>query len=75
LLVWVNGGIFVFFTAASRKLNTMKKRIDDDKDTLRRDESLEDQIYDALIEKGRLIPQIEEDINVRVRCTTAQTCG
>ncbi len=49
----------------------MKKRTDTDKDTIRRDESLEDQIYDALIEKGWLIPQTEEDV-LRAECALAQ---
>lgn len=38
----------------------MKKRTDTEKDTPKRGESLEDLIYDALIEKGWLIPQTEE---------------
>jgi tetratricopeptide (TPR) repeat protein len=41
----------------------MKKRTDTDKNTQKRNQSLEDQIYDALIEKGWLIPQTEEDVH------------
>lgn len=40
----------------------MKKRADADKNMRKRDQSLEDQIYYALIEKGWLIPQTEEDV-------------
>jgi tetratricopeptide (TPR) repeat protein len=40
----------------------MKKRTDTEKDTPKRGKSLEDLIYDALIEKGWLIPQTEENV-------------
>lgn len=40
----------------------MKKRMDANKNRRKRDQSLEDQIFYALIEKGWLIPQTEEDV-------------
>jgi tetratricopeptide (TPR) repeat protein len=52
-------------------MNAMKKRTNIGKDFPRRDESLEDQIYDALIEQGWLIPQTEEDV-LRAELALAQ---
>lgn len=40
----------------------MKKRTDDTKDSPARDQAMEDEIYDALIDKGWLIPQTEEEV-------------
>jgi tetratricopeptide (TPR) repeat protein len=45
----------------------MEKRIDADKETPRRDVSLDDLIYEALIEKGWLIPRTAEDVLRAVR--------
>lgn len=40
----------------------MKKRTNADKNSPERNQELEDQIYDALIDKGWLIPQTEEEV-------------
>jgi hypothetical protein len=53
----------------------MKKRTDADKNTPKRDESLEDQIYDALIERGWLIPQTEEDVLRAERALAQAECS
>jgi hypothetical protein len=40
----------------------MKKRTDVNKATPERDQAMEEQIYDALIDKGWIIPQTEEEV-------------
>ncbi len=53
----------------------MKKRTDTNRTPPKRDESLEDQIYDALIEKGWLIPQTEEDVLLAERALAQVQCS
>src|SRR5947209_20574589 len=53
----------------------MKKRTDTEKDTPKRGKSLEDLIYDALIEKGWLIPQTEEDVLRAERALAQVECS
>lgn len=53
----------------------MKKRTDADKNTPKRDEILEDQIYDALIERGWLIPQTEGDVLRAERALAEVKCS
>lgn len=45
----------------------MKKRTDADKDTPKRSKNFDDLVYEALIEKGWLIPRTEEDV-LRAEC-------
>lgn len=56
-------------------MNVMKKSRDIEKDTPKRDVSLEDQIYDAFIEKGWLIPQTEEDVLRAERALAQVECS